>query len=195
MRYIKFLVLFLILAASCQENITMDSIPGYKLIRAFSNRINVDTGLILSAYGINNALQKGSHVVNGTADFYVSYKLVKTRKDSVSLEEARTLLVNIAESLHKEINSNQEIRPYLDFFPFPTDHIVVSLYFVDENQVGLGSGISDVYFSKGKIEYERYEIEKYTGPNSAMGKHYVVHEESYEDALKKVKEQGVIAYY
>jgi hypothetical protein len=52
------------------------------------------------------------------------------------------------------------------------------------------TGIATVSFIKGKIEYERYEISEYTGRYPAKGKHFLVHEESYEEALQLVQQQG-----
>jgi hypothetical protein len=56
----------------------------------------------------------------------------------------------------------------------------------------LGQGVAIVYFAKGKIKYEGYEIEGYRRPGCAYGQHYTVHEESYEEALDIVKKQGTL---
>lgn len=46
-----------------------------------------------------------------------------------------------------------------------------------------------MHLYEGKIEYEGYNIEHYTEKYPAVGKHYIIYEESYEDALNIVKHQ------
>ena len=48
-----------------------------------------------------------------------------------------------------------------------------------------------MYLNGNKIEYERYEIREYRPP-TAIGKHFMVHEESYGEALEIVKKQGCL---
>jgi len=59
-------------------------------------------------------------------------------------------------------------------------------------EFGLGNGVSEVFFSEGKIKYRRYEIEKYTKKYSAEGKHFILHEKTYAEALEIIKKQGNI---
>ncbi len=170
-------------------------IPGYKFIKEFSERIKSETNLRLSSYGINGKLPDNYKVKNGTADFKISYVLNKDKEDVISIDEARAQIICLVESFINELNSNLEIRPYLDFFPCTDDMVTISLYFEDQNRVDLGNGICYVYYSKGKIEYERYEIEKYTDCYTTLGKHFIVSKESYSTALETVKNQGLLTIY
>jgi hypothetical protein len=193
MRFVKFVALiFLVLSVSCSKRDLSDIYPEYKLIKTFSKKIKTKTNLVLSCYGVNNNLPKEYQLKNGLANFSVSYALVKTQKDTISLEEARSLLVSIAESFLQEINSSSEVRSLLDVYPFSSDLVSVYIYFRDENSIGLGNGISTIYFSRGKIEYKRYEISEYRSRYPAIGKHFTVHEESYAEALDIVKKQGTM---
>lgn len=160
-------------------------------MKNISKKIQSKNGLILARYGINNDLVKDYKNKDSTVDFSLAYRLPKTKNDLISLEEARCFLTSVAESLIYAINHDPEIKERLEVFPFPSDLLTISIYFEDEDRVQLANGgISYVYFSKGKIKYERYEIHGYNP--YPLGKHFIVHEESYADALGIVKQQGCL---
>lgn len=195
----KFINILLILSfASCSPKMDVNDPnqmkPPYKLLNLFSRKIKSETGLVLSSYGYNNHVPKGYQYKNGIANFGVSYHLPKSKNDEVSLEHARNLIVFLAENLLKDINSSSEIRDKLDVYPFVSNLINISIHFEDEIRVDLGQGVAVVYFSNGKIEYEGYKIEKYTGQYPAEGKHYTIHKETYAEALDIVKKQGNLRY-
>src|SRR3989344_5469971 len=153
MKYIK-LIAIVFVVLSCGRNlITVEDVPEYKLLLDFSRNIKPETELVLCGYGFNNFLPKGYQFINGVANFSVDYYLYKNKDDAVSVDFARSLLVSVAGSLLKEINSNSTVRSNLDEYPFTSDRIVVSINFVDKDKIGLGQGVSDIYFSKGKIKY------------------------------------------
>jgi hypothetical protein len=193
MKFINiFVALFIVLLLpSCNKNDKRASemYPPYKLITTFSQKIKPETDLVLYSYGVNNYLPKDYQFKNGVACFGASYALYKNKQDEVSIEYARTLVVYLTEGLLKEINTDPKLRPDLDIYPFTSDLIRIAIYFKDENKIDLGQGVASVYFSKGKIEYERYDIREYTGRYPAYGKHFTIHEESYAEALDIVKEQ------
>lgn len=193
MKSISYTLLIVLLLNSCSNSKgpypTPRDYPPYGLIVSFSETIKPETGLRLSGYGINNGLPKGHQHINGIGSFCASYTLAKTRTDIISLQEARNLLVFVAEGLLKEINSNQEVRPELDVYPFVSDLIDITIRFKDENQIDLGQGVAVVYFWKGEIEYEGYRIDEYTGRYPASGKHFTIHKETYAEALEIVKKQ------
>ncbi len=192
MNFIKFIIILsLCVFTSCYHDVL--KMPEYKLIKRFSKRIEKSERIYLYAYGIN-AMHPipEDHIQGKISDFSVSYKIYKKRTDIISLESARCLIVSIAESFLKEINSDPEIKNELDKYPLPSDRIRISLQFRDQNDIELGNeGISYVYLNNKKIEYERYEIREYRPP-TAIGKHFVVHEESYGEALEIVKKQGCL---
>lgn len=192
MKFIKIITIFILaLFASCYRDVL--SMPEYKLIKRFSKRIEKSDGINLYSYGIN-ALHPvpENHVEGKISDFSVSYKIYKKRTDVVSLEEARCLIVSIAQSFLNEINSDSEIKNELDKHPLPSNRIRISIYFKDENRVELGNeGISYIILKEDKIKYERYEIREYTPP-TPVGRHFVVHEEGYDKALEIVKNEGCL---
>jgi len=191
MKLSKFVVLiFFVLCISCGKKDASEILAEYRLINNFSKKLKIKTGLVLYCYGINNYLPKDYQFKNGVASFDADYALFKTQKDSISLEEARCLLVSVAEGLLQEINASAEVQPHLDVYPFTSDLIRVCIYFQDENCIDLGTGISTVFFSNGKIKYERYEIYEYRSKYPAIGRDFLVHEEAYSEALDIVKKQG-----
>lgn len=167
-----------------------EMVPEYKLLVEFSKKIKPGTDLVLTGYGINNHLPKDYEFVNGVANFKVTYSLYKTKNDEISLDQARILLVSVGEALLNEINNNLKIRPGLDVYPLTSDFIRIAIHFEDELKIDLGQGVSEVYFSNGKLKYERYEIRDYPNRYPATGKHYIIHEETYAEALEIVKKQG-----
>ena len=197
MKFINLTIFLCVVFSSCGKvnRTASDIVPAYKLIVTFSERIKTKTDLILYCYGINQDLPKDYQYKNVVANFSADYKLYKTQKDTVSLEHARELIVSLAESLLEEINSNQNVRPDLEVHPFTTDLLAVSIRFEDENQIDLGQGVSGVYFRKGKIQYDRYDISEYTGRYPAIGKHFTIHQETYAEALDIVQKQGALAHF
>jgi len=220
MRWIKFfIVCSLVLSfSSCEkEQVDISELCSeYKLIKVFSERIEPETGLVLRSYAINYNLPKGHQFKNGVGDFMASYTAYKTQQDVISLEEARRLIVSVAESLLQEINSNLTVRPKLDVYPMTSDLLTISINFKDENHIELGNGgVSRMYFSNGKINYERYEIYEYTKrcqlpegvyvhdeidgkirsyqvtqPTVPVGKNFIIHQENYAEALDIVKKEN-----
>lgn len=183
----------------------------YKLITTFSKRIQQRTGLFLSGYGINNHHPKKYQFKNGVHDFLADYRMYKTQQDVISLENARRLVVSVAEGFLQEINSNLKVRPDLDTYPIISDLIAITICFKDENHKELGNGgISNIFFSEGEIIYDRHEIhdyaERYSFPEGMhitddkgrgykvirppANKNITVHKESYADALDIVKREN-----
>ncbi len=190
MRFTSFLFLIL-LSCSRQKKDISEIVPEYKFIVTFAEKIKKESGLLLWCYGINNGNIDYDEIKNGVVNFSSDYALNKTRQDVVSLDEARVIFVHLVESFLEEINTDLEIRPKLDFFPFPSTRLRMSLIFRDENRIELGSGVSKVRFSGGNIEYQRYEISHYTGHYPAEGKRFLMHKETYEEALEIVKKQSL----
>ncbi len=194
MKYINYFLIFCFFCAcSCSKKKEVDlsqMYPPYRLIHLFSQKIKQDSGLILRSYGINNFLPENYEYINGIRDFSISYSLGKTKNDEISLDHARNLVVYLVENLLEEINSNNEVTPDLDVYPFISDLLTLSIYFEDESRIHLGQGVAMAHLYHGKIKYKGYYILKYRDRYPAEGRHYLIHEESYAEALEKVKKQG-----
>ena len=189
MKFTKLILIILLFSCSCVKNRkdASEIFSGYKCIASFSKKIELETGLVLYSYGANNNLPKGYPFKNEVVTVSADYKLKKTRRDTVSLEQARKMIVWLIGSIVERINSDLEVRQYLEIYPFTYDLLATSILFKDENNIDLGTGISQVYFHRGKIKYERYDIHEYTGTYPARGKHYFIHEETYPEALAIVQ--------
>jgi hypothetical protein len=170
-----------------------NAIPEFTLINRFSNKIAKSSKLVLYGYGINHYLPKEYVLQKKVANFDISYSMTRTRETPVELKEARGTLVALCESILKEINSDSEIIPRLDDYPATSANISLAIYIVDENDVGLGSGISDVFFTRGEVRYREYKISDYGGRGNTMGKHSYILEETYEEALDIATKDGSLA--
>lgn len=187
------LILLFILSCTNRERDFIQNYPPYKLLRDFARKIEPLTSLRLVSYGENNSLPK-EYQIKGIGNLTTSYKLMKNKNSEVPLDEARMLMVFVTENLLQEVNTNAEVREDLDVFPFTSDRINISIYFKDENGIDLGQGIANVRLYRGNLRYKAYDIHVYKEQYPAIGKHYIMHEESYEEALEIVKKEGNLTY-
>ena len=103
---------------------------------------------------------------------------------SLSKEEARTIIVDSAQSFLEDINQNESIRPFLQVYPFDLKHIEIVVFI---STLGNGTfyhpNLSVISVVDGKIEYSindpdhkyRYKLEEC---------------ESFEDAVKILQNQA-----
>ncbi len=191
MKFIRVWLGLILVLASCTKNRHVMS-TAYKLLSAFSQKVKSEKGLILDSYTYNWWLSKDYVIKNGIGDFDVSYTLVKTKNDKISIGHARDLIVFLAENLLQDINSSKEVRPKLDVYPFTNDLIGVMIYFKDENDINLGQGVAVAHLDHGRIKYEGYHIHEYKNSLMTRNKYHLIHEESYADALEIVKKRRTL---
>ncbi len=100
------------------------------------------------------------------------------------VSQARRLFVNAAERLLSEINQGEQIRPYLDHYPFTNRGLSFSINFVnaDNKRVTDGS-VAYVFVVKGTIYYDKYDA----GSKQLLD----LYEEPYEEALRIVRAEEV----
>ena len=189
MKYIKTsLLLCLIFLCGCNESHS-EGYPRGNLIKRFSKRLNEETGAVLYRYASGPRQTEEEIERYGKESYILSYYFKKDQDDYVSLDEARCLLVSIVESFLKEVNADETVHEDLNVYPLTADWLYVSIYFKDENKINLGQGISFCSLWNDKIKYETFEIYEYSPTYPVKGKYQYIHEESYQDALKIVKEQ------
>lgn len=105
----------------------------------------------------------------------------------MDLAEARGLLVKCIEEIKNEINSTEELQPFLDPYPFPVSGMDIGImildmegHFVEYGCAYLGKGgVSALFQCKGKIYYESY--------NPRTERLETFYEEPYEVALAIVR--------
>jgi len=148
------------------------SIPHYetladKLTRKTAKKLEAQTGLYLIGTGgqMMDDIQK---MMMGFAFYQV-----------IDIEIARSLLVKSVEEYLSDINSNEEIRPYLHNYPFSAENIEIVIYFHSPDGSDVPPGkISIAAANKGKVSYYIDYPEKHTIKP--------IHEENYQDALRTV---------
>lgn len=97
-------------------------------------------------------------------------------------EEAREILVDAVQEFLSEVNSNEEIRPYLKVYPFAAKNITVSIYIRGpKNESLFDPDISVATAYGGKIWYK-------TNDKKHKNDYKSEYEESFEEAVKLVNE-------
>ena len=105
--------------------------------------------------------------------------------DILSIESSRELVVNCVEQYLVTVNNNKEIRPYLHNYPFTEQNIDLTIFFYQgadfkdaiPGQVSCASALNGKIFYHTKDPEDEYKLE-------------TLHQETYEEALRIVKEQG-----
>ncbi len=95
------------------------------------------------------------------------------------IEHARELLMAGATLFLNKINSNEQIRPYLDNYPFRPENIQIIIYL----QTPIGSPPD---FGKLIVVSMSDGILRYSIENSKTGPLITIHEETYEEASEKL---------
>ena len=102
----------------------------------------------------------------------------------VNLEEARELLVNAIQVFLRNINENKKIRPYLHNYPFTTKNIEITIWIYKPGGSDPEQGsIECITLRRNKLIY------RLTAP-SKFAPWPVLHEETYEEALKILAEKS-----
>ena len=96
----------------------------------------------------------------------------------VDIPTARRLLVYCVDEYLSDINTNEEVRPYLHNYPFTTKNIEIELYFYKEDRrdVPLGQILAAVA-NEGRVSFYIHNKE---------GRLTTIHEETYEEAVRAI---------
>lgn len=101
---------------------------------------------------------------------------------AIKIEQARQILVNCVQELLTDINSNEEIRPYLEMYPFTPQNITISIIIYQKNGAEVfDPGICAARATRGKIWYS-------TMDKKNVYEYKSEYKESFEEAVKLVKE-------
>ena len=119
-------------------------IEGNRIINNF-NKIAVKDGL--SPFGIGGAMFDDIEKFELTYQYYAK---------SISLDEARNMIITKAEALFALTNT-ESAKPYLRYYPYDQEHVLLGVTFVDEKGNKLGSGqLTCVMLAKGTIFFESF---------------------------------------
>jgi hypothetical protein len=122
----------------------------------------------------------GGRMCESVECVFISY----SSNQKLNVAQTRELFVEIEEELIRKYNENEEIRPYLDNFPFTSNNIELSLTFFDKSYEFMSDGfVAYAVIIKGIIYYST------DSHDSTRGNPLVdLHEEPYEEALRIVRE-------
>ena len=114
---------------------------------------------------------------NGKGQFTL-LRLYCISYEILSLEGCRKLMLNCIEDFLFEINHNENIRQYLEHYPFTFNDLSLCIIFNDKNNATLyHPNYNSVAFSGGILQYDTYSPEERYKPKTE-------YEETYEEALK-----------
>jgi hypothetical protein len=117
----------------------------------------------------------GGRFANNVAKIEICF--IAYRKGTI--EEARTLEVNMTEKILTQINAHEKIRPFLDNYPFEPKNINISVAFRKEDNSRYADGsVAYVSLIKNKLFYDKEDPK--------TGQLVDIMEEPYEEALKTV---------
>lgn len=96
----------------------------------------------------------------------------------VDVEQGRRLLITAVQTLIANVNANEQVRPYLNNFPFESKNVelIIHLQRPDGSRFGAGE-LCVLQAEEGKIEYL---IQDSKGALTA------IYQETYEEALQKI---------
>jgi len=114
---------------------------------------------------------------------YQSVSLTFNVYRPIKKEEARKMLLDAAQFFCKKINSNEEIKAYLEPYPFTNKNIGLTLFCYQKNGNDLYyPDFTTLKFDKGTLYYKSNTPETYD---------YIIEEETYEEALYTALEKNV----
>lgn len=104
--------------------------------------------------------------------------------DSLSVDEARILYVEMMEEYLQRINCHEKIRPHLHDFPFNIDNIKFDISFINSDGLTKRDGhVAFMYIGKNRDLL-------YRGCDPETDEFYSLHREPYEEARRLVKEHS-----
>lgn len=171
MKNIILLIISIFIIVSCAKKNSKQSQIAHKIIDNFSVKMKKEHYLNLQGKGLG--FSKGMNL------FLVRYKIHK----KINLEQARNLIVNCSQTLLAMINSNIELRPFLSNYPYNNNNLDIIITFYDElDERAAFPNLAFISVGEGKIYYDFYDTLKQDFVPS--------HRESYEEALKIVRDKG-----
>ncbi len=164
------LIIFKVIAMpSYHSKMSQEGNLMYAVIKDFAKRMKYEKHLQLETIG--------GGVENGIYNFSLGFR----REGSLNKKESEALIILITEEFISEVNSNEMIRPYLRDYPISNTNVELSIGNYDfEGNVIETPNVATVCTHKDKIVYF------YKGPKDIYD--YKDERESYEEALKKIKQ-------
>lgn len=167
----EFIMAFLAILSSFIGSNFLKPPPKYEII---SNGIVAESSRKISKeYGLQY-IGNGASMMEDVKMLSLSF----TSNKCEGIDPARKLAIDSVNLFLKDINSNQEIRPYLHNYPFTSKNIELTIYFRDKNCEQIGNrSISYVTASDGQINYRVKKNNRYAD----------YHTETFEEAENILK--------
>lgn len=145
-----------------------------KITAQTAMKIEKETGLRLCGVG--------GGAINHIRKLNMSFNCFR----EISFDEGRKLLIYCVNEYLSAINANEEVRPYLIHYPFTPNDVEIEIFVrqPDNRDVAFGK-LAVVFEVYGKVGYRISQ----EGPLSLKE----AHEETYEEAIRVLEEQGSIA--
>ncbi len=121
----------------------------------------------------------GGRFANNVGEIEISF--IAYRKGSI--EEARTLEVNLIEKILAQINAHEKIRPFLNNYPFESKNIDISVAFrKEDNSCYTDGSVVLVFLARNKLFYKTEDPKTENRID--------LYDEPYIDALKIVNSKS-----
>ena len=104
----------------------------------------------------------------------------------LKLNESRLLIVEITQDYLKDINDNQELKPYLKVYPFTTSNLYVFVINLEKN----GEEVKDPYI--GSMSAREGIINYKTNDPCDEYKYKFKFKETFEEAVAKLQQEFVL---
>ncbi|MFT4553153.1 MAG: hypothetical protein ACI9S8_001789 [Chlamydiales bacterium] len=109
---------------------------------------------------------------------YTAYK-------RLSIQEARTLYIEVIEGLLEKVNTDDKLRPFLHNYPFEIKNLDISIRFEDSPGTRVPEDyVAFIFNNKDEIVFSAYRLDPDARDKIIDGKYYPLHKETYEEALR-----------
>ena len=102
--------------------------------------------------------------------------------DQLTIDQARELLIYCSEKFLSEVNSNEQVKPYLQNYPFRAKNIEIRIFIRESDEHPAREGSLAIATSvDGRLDYDVRQ--------SGLPPLKTIHEETYEQALRILSER------
>ncbi|WP_154017656.1 hypothetical protein [Criblamydia sequanensis] len=112
-----------------------------------------------------------------------SLELAFQHKGVLNKNDLRKLLIELTSQYLEDINSNEEIRPYLENYPFTPKNVDITIYLIDLHK-------QEIFYPNICIAESSYGTIRFKTVDEAnpIAPFYTTEKETYEEALEKLKQ-------
>ena len=182
-KHIKIISLFILIisAVFLIKNLKAHSIPEFAISEReiIANKITLQTAKELEKKYNLVPVGTGGSMMDNIKMMAISFRYF----GEIDIDTSRELIVKAIEHYLKNINTNAEVKPYLNNYPFTPGNIEIMLFLTRPNYKDFPPGqLESITAWEGKIKYKA---------NDSTNKKFIsLHKETYEEAVAILKKQG-----